>query len=98
MALHGVAFALVLVGGVTFVSRHAPAATAATAQGILSATVFSIAMIIGPGIGSLGRRCVRRAGAVHAGLDDEHRRDPGALARVAQRSPERAVAAPGVPR
>ena len=27
-------------------------ATAATAQGILSATVFSIAMIIGPGIGS----------------------------------------------
>ncbi len=52
MALHGVAFALVLVGGVTFVSRHAPAATAATAQGILSATVFSIAMIIGPGIGS----------------------------------------------
>lgn len=52
MALHGVAFALVLVGGVTFVSRHAPEATAATAQGILSATVFSVAMIIGPGIGS----------------------------------------------
>jgi PPP family 3-phenylpropionic acid transporter len=52
MALHGVAFALVLVGGVTFVSRHAPDATAATAQGILSATVFSVAMIIGPGIGS----------------------------------------------
>jgi MFS transporter, PPP family, 3-phenylpropionic acid transporter len=52
MALHGVAFALVLVGGVTFVSRHAPEATAATAQGVLSATVFSIAMIVGPGIGS----------------------------------------------
>ena len=52
MALHGAAFALVLVGGVTFVSRHAPEATAATAQGILSATVYSIAMIIGPGIGS----------------------------------------------
>ena len=52
MAIHGVAFALVLVGGVTFVSRHAPAATAATAQGILSATVFSVAMIVGPGIGS----------------------------------------------
>jgi PPP family 3-phenylpropionic acid transporter len=52
MALHGVAFALVLVGGVTFVSRHAPEATAATAQGILSATVFSVAMIVGPGIGS----------------------------------------------
>ena len=52
MALHGAAFALVLVGGVTFVSRHAPVATAATAQGILAATVYSVAMIIGPGIGS----------------------------------------------
>jgi PPP family 3-phenylpropionic acid transporter len=52
MALHGAAFALVLVGGVTFVSRNAPVATAATAQGILAATVYSIAMIIGPGIGS----------------------------------------------
>lgn len=52
MALHGAAFALVLVGGVTFVSRHAPGATAATAQGILSATVFSVAMIIGPGAGA----------------------------------------------
>ncbi len=52
MAVHGVAFALVIVGGVTFVSRHAPPATSATAQGILSAVVFSVAMIIGPGIGS----------------------------------------------
>lgn len=52
MAVHGVAYALVLVGGVTFVSRHAPEATAATAQGILSATVFSVALILGPGIGS----------------------------------------------
>ncbi len=52
MALHGAAFALVLVGGVIFVSRHAPEATAATAQGILSATVFNLAMIVGPGIGS----------------------------------------------
>lgn len=52
MAIHGVAYALVLVGGVTFVSRHAPEATAATAQGILSATVFSLALVIGPGIGS----------------------------------------------
>jgi PPP family 3-phenylpropionic acid transporter len=52
MALHGAGFALVIVGGVTFVSRHAPEATAATAQGILSATIFSVAMIIGPGIGS----------------------------------------------
>jgi len=52
MALHGAAFALVLVGGVTFVSRHAPEATAATAQGILSATVFSLALMLGPAIGS----------------------------------------------
>ena len=52
MALHGAGFALVLVGGVTFVARHAPEATAATAQGILSATVFSVAMIVGPGVGS----------------------------------------------
>jgi PPP family 3-phenylpropionic acid transporter len=52
MVLHGVAFALVLVGGVTFVSRHAPEATAATAQGVLSATVYSVALILGPGIGS----------------------------------------------
>jgi MFS family permease len=52
MALHGIGFALVLVGGVTYVARHAPPATAATAQGVLSATVFSVAMIIGPAIGS----------------------------------------------
>jgi MFS family permease len=52
MALHGAAFALVLVGGVTFVSRHAPEATAATAQGILGATVFGVAMMIGPSAGS----------------------------------------------
>ncbi|HEY8170057.1 MAG TPA: MFS transporter [Candidatus Limnocylindria bacterium] len=52
MAIHGVAYALVLVGGVTFVSRHAPEATAATAQGILSATVFSLALILGPAFGS----------------------------------------------
>ena len=52
MALHGIGFALVLVGGVTYVARHAPPATAATAQGVLSATVFSIAMIVGPAMGS----------------------------------------------
>jgi len=52
MVLHGAAFALVLIGGVTFVSRHAPEATAATAQGILSATVFSLALVLGPAIGS----------------------------------------------
>ena len=65
MVLHGIGFALVLVGGVTFVSRHAPEATAATAQGILSATVFSMALIIGPAsapgwpTSSASRRCSR---------------------------------------
>ena len=52
MVVHGVGFALVLVGGVTYVARHAPAAAAATAQGILSAIVFSLALIIGPTVGS----------------------------------------------
>ena len=83
MALHGAAFALVLVGGVTFVSRHAPVATAATAQGILSATVFSIAMIIGPGHRLLGRRAVRRAGAVHARVDEAPWRSPSSGLRCA---------------
>jgi MFS transporter, PPP family, 3-phenylpropionic acid transporter len=51
MALHGVAFALVLVGGVAYVSRHAPEGAAASAQGVLGATVFGLAAILGPGIG-----------------------------------------------
>ena len=51
MALHGIGFALVLVGGVVYVSRHAPPGTAATAQGVLGATVFGLAAILGPGIG-----------------------------------------------
>lgn len=53
MVLHGVGFGLMLVGGVTYVARHAPPAAAATAQGILSAAVFSLALIIGPGAGAL---------------------------------------------
>lgn len=52
MVLHGIGFGLVLVGGVTYVARHAPPAAAATAQGILSAVVFSLALIIGPSVGS----------------------------------------------
>ena len=52
MVLHGIGFGLVLVGGVTYVSRHAPPAVAATAQGVLSAVVFSLALIIGPTVGS----------------------------------------------
>ncbi len=53
MVLHGIGYGLVLVGGVTHVARHAPAATAATAQGILSATVFSLALMVGPWVGSV---------------------------------------------
>ena len=51
MALHGIGFALVLVGGVVYVSRHAPPGTAATAQGVLGATIFGLAAIVGPGVG-----------------------------------------------
>jgi MFS transporter, PPP family, 3-phenylpropionic acid transporter len=53
MLLHGVGFGLLLVGGVTHVSRHAPREAAATAQGILSSTVFSLSMVMGPGLGGL---------------------------------------------
>jgi MFS transporter, PPP family, 3-phenylpropionic acid transporter len=53
MLLHGVGFGLLLVGGVTHVSRHAPAGASATAQGILTAVVFSLSMIVGPGLGGL---------------------------------------------
>lgn len=53
MAVHGLGFGLLLVGGVTYVARHAPPAVAATAQGVLSATVFSLAIMIGPGLGGI---------------------------------------------
>jgi MFS transporter, PPP family, 3-phenylpropionic acid transporter len=53
MLLNGVGFSLMLVGGVTYVSRHAPPGLAATAQGVLSAVVFSLAIVVGPGIGGL---------------------------------------------
>lgn len=53
MLLHGAGFGLLLVGGVTFVSRHAPPGAAATAQGVLTAVVFSLSMIVGPGLGGL---------------------------------------------
>jgi MFS family permease len=36
---------------VTYVSRRAPAGTAATAQGLLTATSFGLATIIGAGLG-----------------------------------------------
>jgi PPP family 3-phenylpropionic acid transporter len=53
MALHGGAFALFLVGGVTYVAQRAPPGAAATAQGVLTATVFGLAQILGPGLGGL---------------------------------------------
>jgi MFS family permease len=53
MVLHGGAFALFLVGGVMYVSRHAPTGAAATAQGMLVAIVFGLAQIVGPGLGGL---------------------------------------------
>lgn len=53
MLVHGAGFGLMLVGGVTYVSRHAPPGTAATAQGLLTAVVYSLSMIVGPGLGGL---------------------------------------------
>jgi MFS transporter, PPP family, 3-phenylpropionic acid transporter len=53
MTLHGAAFALMLVGGVSYVSHHAPPGAAATAQGLLSAMTFGLAVILGPGLGGL---------------------------------------------
>jgi MFS transporter, PPP family, 3-phenylpropionic acid transporter len=50
-ALQGLGFALLVVGGVAFVSREAPRGTAATAQGLLNGTAFSLAGILGMGIG-----------------------------------------------
>ena len=58
MALHGIGFALLLVGGVVYVSRHAPAGAAAASQGVLGATVFGIAAIAGPGAGGLFARAL----------------------------------------
>jgi PPP family 3-phenylpropionic acid transporter len=53
MALHGAAFSLMLVGCVAYVSRHAPSGSAASAQGVLSAMIFGLSMIIGPELGGL---------------------------------------------
>lgn len=62
MALHGGGFALLLVGGVTYVARHAPRGAAATAQGVLSGVVFGLAQALGPGIGGLLTRTVELPG------------------------------------
>jgi PPP family 3-phenylpropionic acid transporter len=51
--LQGLGYALALIGGVTFVSRHAPTGTAATAQGILNSVSIGLATIIGGTLGGL---------------------------------------------
>jgi MFS transporter, PPP family, 3-phenylpropionic acid transporter len=47
----GVGYALMLIGGVTFVSRQAPLGTAATAQGIFTGVTSSLSAILGSGLG-----------------------------------------------
>jgi MFS transporter, PPP family, 3-phenylpropionic acid transporter len=51
MVFSGIGFAFVYVGAVTYVSRRTPPGTAATAQGLLTATSFGLASIVGAGIG-----------------------------------------------
>jgi MFS family permease len=56
MTLHGVGFALLLVGGVAYAARHAPERAAATAQGVLAGVVFGLAQAVGPAVGgAVGR-------------------------------------------
>ena len=62
MALHGAGFALMLVGGVTYVASRAPHGSAATAQGVLAGVVFGLAQAIGPGIAGF----VAGATSIHA--------------------------------
>ncbi len=50
MALHGAGYALLLVGGVTYVGGRAPKGHAATAQGVLAGVVFGLAQAVGPGV------------------------------------------------
>jgi PPP family 3-phenylpropionic acid transporter len=53
MVLGGTGFALLLVGGITYVARHAPPGTAATAQGLYSGTTFGLSMIVGSSTGGV---------------------------------------------
>ncbi|HUR16341.1 MAG TPA: MFS transporter [Candidatus Limnocylindrales bacterium] len=48
MTLHGAGFALLLVGGVTYVARHAPSGAEATAQGLLSGVTIGLSQAVGP--------------------------------------------------
>ena len=49
--LQGCGYGLLVIGGVTFVSRQAPKGTAATAQGLLGGVTVSSAAILGAGVG-----------------------------------------------
>jgi PPP family 3-phenylpropionic acid transporter len=68
--LQGVGYGLLLIGGIAFVSQQAPRGTAATAQGILNATTFSLASIVGAGLGGqvAGILSIRTLFAISAGL------------------------------
>ncbi len=69
-AVQGVGYALLLVGGVAFMSRHAPKGAAASAQGIFSSTSMGLASILGSGIGGQIANIIGLRGlfAVCAGL------------------------------
>jgi PPP family 3-phenylpropionic acid transporter len=68
--LQGAGFGLLIVGGVTFVARHAPAGTGATAQGLFGGAMVNLAAIIGSGLGGqvAGLITIRGLYAVSVGL------------------------------
>jgi PPP family 3-phenylpropionic acid transporter len=68
--LQGLGYGLLLVGGIAYVSQQAPKGTAATAQGILNAVTFSLASIVGAGVGGqlAGLLSIRILFALSAGL------------------------------
>lgn len=68
--LQGTGYALLLVGGVTFVSAAAPDGAAATAQGILSGVSVSLASVLGASLGGIAASAltIRVMFALAAGL------------------------------
>jgi PPP family 3-phenylpropionic acid transporter len=51
--LHGLGYALLLVGGVTYVAGLAPRGRAATAQGVFAGVAAGLAMALGPAVAGL---------------------------------------------
>ncbi|MGD0018784.1 MAG: MFS transporter [Candidatus Limnocylindrales bacterium] len=90
--MQGAGYALILIGGVTFVSLQAPQGTAATAQGMFSGVAGSLAAILGAGVGGqlAGLLAIRGLYAVAACL--------GALAVALIAVAVLPVARSGVPR